>query len=140
MLVDKLQGEVELHNLKKTRDIDLSRYNKIVIGGSIYIGKIQKEVTEFSSSNLNALKEKKIGLFICGMQEEEVVEKELKDSFPDELYSSAVAKEVFGGEFIFKKMNFFERLIIKKVSKIDKDVSTVSEEKITRFAEVMNKA
>jgi hypothetical protein len=39
-------------------------FDKVVNGDSIYISKIQKEVTEFCSSNLNALKEKKVGLFI----------------------------------------------------------------------------
>lgn len=139
ILAEKLQGEVELHNLKESRDIELGKYDKIVIGGSIYIGKIQKEVTNFCSNRLGQLKEKKVGLFICGMQEEGVIEKELQDSFPGELYSSAVVKDFFGGEFIFKKLNFFECLIVKKVSKIEEDVSTVSEEKIARFAEEMNK-
>ncbi len=139
MLSEKIEGKVVLSNLKEEKDIDLSQYDKIIIGGSIYVGKIRKEVTEFCSKNLDELMEKKTGLFICGMQEEGVVEKELQDSFPKELYESAVTKEVFGGEFIFKKMNFMERFIIKKVSKVDQDLSRISEKKIAQFAELMNK-
>lgn len=138
ILSEKLTGEVELYNLKEIKNVDISKYDKVIIGGSIYIGKIQKEVSDFSLTRLNQLKEKKVGLFICGMREGKTAETELKDSFPTELYSMATARGVFGGEFIFKKMNFFERLIVKKVSKVEKDVSNISEENINEFAELMN--
>lgn len=138
ILSEKLTGEVDLYNLKEIKNIDISKYDKVIIGGSIYMGKIQKVVREFSSTKLNQLKEKEVGLFICGMGEGENAEKELKDSFPVELYAKATARGVFGGKFIFKKMNFLEKLIVKKVSKVEKDVSNISEKKINEFAELMN--
>lgn len=140
ILSEKLEGKVDLYNLKETKDVELSEYDKVVIGGSIYMGKIQKEVVEFCSKNLNTLKNKKIGLFICCMRDGDLAETEINDSFPQELLACASAKGYFGGEFIFKKMNFLERLIVKKVSNIDKDTSNVLEENINRFAEMMNNA
>ncbi|WBW96698.1 flavodoxin domain-containing protein [Oceanirhabdus sp. W0125-5] len=139
ILAEKLTGKVELYNLKEKKNLDITLYDKVIIGGSIYIGKIRKEVSQFSMENLNVLKDKKVGLYICGMHEDEVVEKQLNDAFPQELIEKAVAKESFGGEFIIKKMNFLERLIVKKVAKIDKDVSNISDEKIDNFAKVMNR-
>lgn len=137
LLSKKLTGIVELYNLGDKKDIDLSQYDKVIIGGSIYAGKIRKEVSEFCSKNINALKEKKIGLFVCGM----LIEKadiELNDSFPQELLSNATAKDFFGGEFIFKKMNLIDRLIVNKVTKINKDTLSILEDKITGFAYLMN--
>ncbi len=138
-LAVKLNGTVDLKNIKTKKDIDISQYDKVIIGGSIYMGKIQKEVSAFSLKNLDILKDKKIGLFICCMREGEIADTELNDSFPEELLTKAISKESFGGEFILKKMSFMDRMIVKKVSKIDKDTSTISEKTIDRFAQAMNK-
>lgn len=140
LLSEKLTGKIDLQNLMKKNNLDISQYDKVIIGGSIYIGKIQKEVSTFCTENLNVLKEKKVGVFICCMGEGKVVEKQLKESFPQELIENAIAKECFGGEFIFKNMNFIERFIVKKVSKIEKDVSKISNDRLKKFAQLLNKA
>ncbi|EOD01165.1 flavodoxin domain-containing protein [Caldisalinibacter kiritimatiensis] len=138
ILSEKLTEEVELYNLKEVNDIDISDYDKVIIGGSVYIGKIRKEVTKFCLRKLNELKGKKVGLFICCMADGEAAEKQLNDVFPKELMTNAIAKENFGGEFIFNKMNFFDRFIVKKVSKTDTDQSNIHIENINRFAQLMN--
>ncbi|MGB7605336.1 MAG: flavodoxin domain-containing protein [Lutisporaceae bacterium] len=138
ILAQKLEGKTDVQNLKDSKALDLSQYDSVVIGGSQYIGRIQKEVTEFCTKNMDILKTKKIGLFICGMQSEEVLQTELSTSFPKELLEHAAAKECFGGEFIFKKMNFMDRTIAKMVAKTDKDKSSISEESISGFAKLMN--
>ena len=137
-LVENLKGEVELYNLKKVKDINLSRYDKVVIGGSIYMGKIQKEVRGFCLNYLDQLKNKKVGLFICCMGEGEIGKTQLKDCFPEELSNKAIVKENFGGEFIFENMNFIDKLIAKKVSKVDKDTSNILKDNIERFIKLMN--
>lgn len=138
LLCKELVGEVDMVNLKKVKDINISKYEKIIIGGSIYIGKIQKEVTEFCSGNLDSLKEKTIGLFICGMQEGDIINTELNQNFSPQLTHTAKAKACFGGEFTFDKMNFLEKLIVKKVSKVTSNKSNILKENIDKFAEVMN--
>jgi len=148
ILGEKLQGKVDLYNIKKDMVSDLSQYDKIIIGGSIYVGKVQKEISEFCIKNSNELQKKKLGFFICCMNNKNA-EDQLKNSFPEELISKAVAKKSFGGEFRFKKMNFMERFIIKKVAKSDenlpsvdtnKDISQISEDSITEFANLINNA
>jgi menaquinone-dependent protoporphyrinogen oxidase len=138
-LVSKeLNGKVDLINLKNAGDIDISTYEKVIIGGSIYIGKIQKEVTEFCSKNLDRLKEKGIGLFICGMQEADIINTELNQSFNSDLIKIAKAKEYLGGEFILDKMNFIEKVIVKKVSKVTSNKSNILQDNIHKFAQEMN--
>ncbi|NLY38245.1 MAG: hypothetical protein GX044_02975 [Firmicutes bacterium] len=46
MLAEKLDGKVTLVNLLKMR-VDPAPYERVIVGGSIYIGKIQKEVRDF---------------------------------------------------------------------------------------------
>ncbi len=147
LLAEKTSGEVRLCNLKETKKIQLSQYDKIIIGGSMYGGRIQKEVKEFCTQNLELLSKKQLGLFVCGMLMKKAQE-QLNASFPTELLEKAVAKDFFGGEFKFKDMNAMERFIVKMVAKSDKDLpnidtkqntlSAIAMEKIDRFAEIMS--
>ena len=118
--------------------INLSLYNKVIIGGSIYMGKIQKEVSDFCSKNLEVLKEKQIGLFICGMQEGDSINTEINQNFPKELIEIATVIKHFGGEFDFSKMGFFEKLIVKIVAKASSNKSNILKDNITNFAKIMN--
>lgn len=139
-LAVKMTSETEIFNLKDKKQIDLKDYDRVIIGGSIYAGRIQKEVTDFCSKNENELQGKKIGFFICGMSEGEVAEKQIAASFPAALLSRSIAKENFGGKFDFSKMNFMEKVIVKKVAKVDSDSSSISEDAIEKFALAMNEA
>lgn len=139
-LSEKLNGQVELYNLKENKTVELVQYDKVIIGGSVYVGQIQKEVKEFCLKHIDELKKKKLGLFICGMVEEDKAAEELNNFFSEELINSAVVKGNFGGEFIFSKMNFFERFIIKKIAKTSKDISNFKEENVNKFAEKINSA
>ena len=149
ILAKKLGGKVEIKNLKQGIEFDLSKYDRVIIGGSIYMGRIQKQVTQFCLKNIDSLKEKKIGVFICCMNKNNE-EKQLMASFPNELLNIAVAKDCFGGEYRVKKMSFFEKFITKavtkKLSKDDKsssaldlkeDVTTISENSIDSFVRLI---
>ena len=146
-LKDKLNGHVVIVNIKKDVVPNLNSFDNIIIGGSIYAGRIQKEIREFCYKNATLLESKKIGLFVCCMSEGEKAISQLNNSLPSELISMAKVKEHFGGGFTFSKMNFFEKYVIKIVSKkeknaikinINKDILNIYEENINRFAELMN--
>lgn len=150
LLSEKLSGTTELYNLKNGKGPELSQYDRIIIGGSIYAGRIQKEVSEFCIGKTSELMNKKLGLYICCMNKS-ASETQLKDAFPQELFNNAAAKESFGGEFKFRDMSFIEKTITKMISKVlrkedpsipeldmKKDLSLLSQEKIDKFIEVMN--
>ncbi len=52
-------GEATTCNLKKQSCPDLNNFDWIIIGGSIYAGRIQKEVKKFCQKNLSLLRQKK---------------------------------------------------------------------------------
>ena len=137
-LSKELNDKVDLVNLKDRNKIDLSKYDNVIIGGSAYIGKIQKEVTDFITNNINELMKKEIGLFVCGMQEGEAMEKEIADNFPAELIKKAKSVKNFGGEFAIKKMNFMEKTIVKKIAKITSDKSDIHHDNIKKLALELN--
>ena len=132
-LKDKLTGEIDTVNLKNSSQINVSNYETVIIGGSIHAGKIQKKVRKFCQNYLSILIDKRIGLFICCMEEGEKATNQFNEAFPDELIQHASATGIFGGEFNFEKMNFIERYIVKKIAKIDKSISKISEKNINKF-------
>lgn len=148
LLKERLLGGAVVVNIMKETIPDVTLFSHIIIGGSIYAGTIQKEISEFCLKNLDKLKNKKLGLFICCMNKDSA-EMQLNNAYPKELLNIAAAKGCFGGEFNFTKMNVIERFIVKMASKADKglpvadgkkDISYISEESIKSFVQLMNKA
>jgi menaquinone-dependent protoporphyrinogen oxidase len=69
------------------------------------------------------------------MYEGETVQKQFDDNFPEEIRKHAFARGFFGGEFDFQKMNFVEKMIVRKVVKINESVSRVDQQAIRKFIE-----
>ncbi len=138
LLSEKLDGTVEIADIKNSKNVDVSSYENIIIGGSVYMGKIRKEVPDFCDRNMDKLLNKNIGLFICGLAEGEVVKDELEACFPDKLSGKALAVDIFGGEYNFDKMNFIEKTIIKKIANTTENQEVLHLDRIEKFAEVFN--
>ncbi len=138
-LSQKLSGEITCKDLKLHNSPPLYDFERIIIGGSIHTGQIQKRIRDFCSTNLKQLKSKEIGLFICCMYEAEIARKEIKNAFSEELHQMAKTEAIFGGEYNFDKMNFVEKLLVKKIAKVRESVSNLDHDSIDRFAIRMEK-
>lgn len=138
-LKQHFEGEVKVVNLKKEPRPELKNINRVIIGGSIHAGQIQKSVKEFCSENLETLSDKELGLFICCMEQGKTAQKQLLESYPEELLQKAKATSVLGGEFDFEKMNFIQKMIIRKVAHIKNSVSRLDYEAIRLFSKRMDK-
>lgn len=139
MLHDLLPGEVTLFNLENSWTIPLENFERVIIGGSIRIGSIQKKIRKFCENNLDQLMSKKTGLFICCMFEGETAIDQYNAAFPEALRNHSLAMGLFGGELEFEKMNVFEKMIIKQVANISVDVSKFNAEAVKEFVKKMNK-
>jgi len=138
MLEELLEDDVSLVNLKKSSRPDLSWFDTIIIGGSIHAGQIQRRVKSFCQEHLDTLKQKRLGLFLCCMEEGETAQKQFDEAFPAELRTHAAVAGLFGGEFDFDKMNFLQRAIVKKVAGITESVSKIKKDNIHQFAAALN--
>ena len=116
-LAERLSGDSILCRLGKDRLPGLDQFDRIVVGGSIHIGKIQKQVTDFVTQQKGTLLQKPLGLFICCMAEGETAEQQLKVAFPAELLEHSAARGVFGGSYKFSKMGWLNRKMIQMVEK-----------------------
>ena len=137
MLKNMLGDDTVMVNLMKEKAPGLGEFTTVILGGSIYVGKVQKELSEYISKNLPELLKKRVGLFICAAQEPEVIKQELENAFPAELYQQAIAKEHLGYEFDFKKMSFMDKTITKMIAKTKESRFEISQAAITEFAKRM---
>lgn len=139
LLAEKLNDKVEIINLKKDKNPSIGDYSSVIIGGSIRASMIQSGIKKFIEKNMLLLSTKKVGLFLCCMEEGETAEKQFRESYPEELRSMALVTGFFGGEFDLEKMNFLEKGIIKKVAGVTESVSNIKYDAIEDFAAIFNK-
>ncbi len=138
LIGDELKTDsISLIDLRKNKSPNINNFDLVIIGGSIHAGFIQKRVKNFCIENHQLLSNKMVALFVCGMLfKEKTVE--LEKAFPPELSLHASEKAFLGGEFIFEKMNFLEKMIIKKVSKIEKSTSQIDKQTLNKFIKSIN--
>lgn len=134
ILAEKLEGEVMLVNLKKEKRPDISNCNSVIIGGSIHAGKIQDGIRKFCHKNMDQLLRLKVGLYLCCMEQGETAWKQFDEAFPEKLRDHAIARGLFGGEFNFEKMSFFEQKIVEKVANVTESKSMMDLDAIQEFA------
>jgi len=135
-LANELNNNAALINLDESTDINLDEFNTVIIGGSIHAGSMNKKIKKFTEKSIDLLNQKRTGLFICCMEEEdEKVLEQFQNAYPESLRNKAIAHGFFGGEFNFDKMNFFEKAIIKKIAKKDQNVSKINYNNIKEFAQ-----
>ncbi len=133
-LANQLPQNAALINLDQSTDINLQAFETIILGGSIHAGSLNKKLSKHIEKYGKTLESKKIGLFLCCMEEGEKAEEQFENAFPGYLKSKAIAKGLFGGEFNFERMNFFEKAIIKKIAKTDQSVSKINYSTIEEFS------
>jgi menaquinone-dependent protoporphyrinogen oxidase len=139
LLSEVLNSETQISRLQDMDDIRLNDFDKVIIGGSIHNGVIQLRIEEFIQKHNDQLLEKPLGLYLCCMEEGDTARMQFEKAFPSVLRERAVVTGLFGGEFNLKRMSFFERRLIRKLTGIRTSVSKINAEAIWAFAEKMNK-
>ncbi|MEH7417615.1 flavodoxin domain-containing protein [Neobacillus drentensis] len=139
ILSEYLAGEVVSVDLKKdNHNIDLEKYDAVIIGGSIHAGMIQRRIKKFIHAFHEKLVDKELGLFLVCMREGDLAVEQFNNAYPQDLRKNSVALGLFGGEFLVSKMNFFERQVVKKVDGITADQYKLDFEAIREFTSRFN--
>ncbi len=116
ILQGKASDSIEIVNVKDSPDFDLAPYDKVILGSSVYVEKIQREMTVFCEKNKEKLLKKEIGLFICSGDTGKAGKRYLTH-FGKEIHDHAVSKKLFGSEIYWKKMNAIEKLAMRIIKK-----------------------
>lgn len=126
--------DVRVIDIAKTRRPQISGYERMIIGGSIHVGRIQREIKAYCEKNSEILMTKSLGLYICCMAaDKKTRHSEFESSFPDELKQYASAKGIMGGEFLLEKMNFIEKLVVRKIAHAKETVHDIDLNAVEKF-------
>ena len=137
----KMPGEALVQNVGE-QSIDISGYDAVILGTPIYMGRPRKEMKAFIQNNMPALLQKRIGLFLSCLQDEnDSVSQQFQIAFPKELRDHALCLAALGGAVDRDRLNKLDGLIMRAISaKLPNDnrvVSTLSEERIDQLVELM---
>lgn len=135
----KIQGQVELTDLREKQKINLDPFETVILGGSIHMGGIHRKLTAFCERYQRQLLQKRLGIFLCHMYQGDMAQKQFDQAFPQALRYHAVAHGLLGGEFEFEKMNFFEKMMVKNIAQTNHSISRIDDQAIDAFAEKINK-
>lgn len=117
ILKSYLPGEVTVISAKAA-PASLKSYDVVFIGGSVYMGKMRKEVIRFCSQNKIELMNKRLGIFVC-CYTPNGTEGFIETLFPKEILSHASYVTCVGGEMNYEKMNVIYRKMFQALNKID---------------------
>ncbi|KPI52430.1 flavodoxin [Clostridioides difficile] len=139
ILKNKLSDNITIVDINDSNPkIELSKFDTIIIGSSIYVGSVSKKIRILCNDNIELLNKKRVGVFLCcGFSEQ--ADKYLKSNFPASLLENANAIGVFGSEARLEKMKFLDKLIMKSVSKGNYDSFKISQDSIDDFLRNLNK-
>ncbi len=151
-MIDFLKDKnvTKLVSLNDAKNLDLSEFNKIIIGASIRYGKHSKELYKFIELNRNILNEKESIFFSVN-----VVARKAEKNTP---YNNPYIKKfltiskwrpkkigVFAGRVDYPNYNFFDKYIIKLIMFITKGPTDTSKSyeftdwsKVEGFAKEIN--
>lgn len=134
-----LKGDVESFNLRKKPFHKLEGYDKVIIGGSIYAGSLNRKLRKFIKNHERELKNKKVALFLVCLHTGDELKKQYEKNFPKYLRDNIIAKGFFGGEIHFSRLGPAEKVIIWTVEKTKRDIKKVNEKEIKSFIRKVNK-
>ena len=126
-----------MHDLKNSSVPDLAEFDCVIIGSSLYIGSIRKEVKTFLQKHEDALHGKTIGIFLSGLDKEYAPQEYFEKNFSHELLTSAKAICFPGGIYDPEKAGWFDRFILKAAKKSTIYSDTIDESMIEQFIETM---
>ena len=122
---------VKLLPIEEAKNIDLSNFEKIIIGASIRYGNHSKELYKFVNLNKNILKQKKSAFFSVNV----VARKPEKNTAETNPYINKFLKisnwkpniiRVFAGKVDYPSYNFFDKYVIKFIMFITKGPTDTS--------------
>ena len=146
----ELQGcECELRNLHEIDQVDLSLYDKVLVGASIRYGHLNKKLYQFIETHLEQLKRSKVAFFCVNLTARK--EDQGKDTPEGSAYIQTFLKKspwkpeligVFAGALYYPRYNWVDKMMIKFIMTMtggetdtSKEVEYTNWQKVTLFAE-----
>lgn len=123
-MVTESDGNIEAVNVSTSRNVELSKYDAVILGSSIYVGQIHKELKSYIQQNLEQLLSKKLGLFLsCGFEAQ--FETHIKNNFSEALIQHATSIVYLGGKIQKDRLKFGHKLMVNMIEKTPEGMKPV---------------
>jgi menaquinone-dependent protoporphyrinogen oxidase len=137
-LVPLLDGEVETVRLGRDPVPDPEGFDRVLVGGSVYMGRVQPEVERFCKEHRASLLRRRLAFFLCAGDEDEGKRREaLSKKVPEDLLEHASSLGWFGSEVHWEEMTWLHRLALRMATGTKESYSDLREENIASFAEAL---
>ena len=143
------QGDFTFVNIVKEEcGYNLSDFDSVVLGSSIRMNKIHKNLCAFISENEKEICKSKHALFLC-LGFTELFDEYVTKNFPESVRDSAFAISCFGGEMDISKQKGIDKFLMKIVRndimgggnngqpREDMTLPTINEGNISQLAEMI---
>jgi menaquinone-dependent protoporphyrinogen oxidase len=137
-LSGRITAETTLADLRVGHMPDVHGFDVVLVGGSIYGGRIQREVTSFCEGRGELLLRRKTGLFLCCLSQGEHAKEQLQTAFPEWLAAHAFARSLFGGDLHYDRLTLLDRLLLRGLPLPPRGVSLVDTHAIAAMADMVN--
>jgi menaquinone-dependent protoporphyrinogen oxidase len=134
-LYEKLDVPTTMVNLRVSPEPDLASYDTVVIGGSIYAGRMLPSIPRFVERHREELLQRTVILFVSCLYTGDKGLQQLREAYPGWLQVHAKSAYNVGGEVILEKLRFLDRIIIKNFAKVGENISRIDESAIEQMAE-----
>jgi menaquinone-dependent protoporphyrinogen oxidase len=134
LLAQAIPGGADLADLRTTPAPDLTGYDTLLVGGSVYGGRIRPAVKRFCERSADALLDRRVGLFICCLYTGLRAEAQLGEAFPPWLTVRAFARRSLGGAVRLADLGLVERFVFERVARVHEDVDRIDAAAIADLA------
>ncbi len=139
MIAEKIAKAIDnavIVDLNQETSYNLNEYDSVIIGTAVYAGNIHKAVKQFFADKAAALKPQSYGIYLCGLEEKHN-EEFFKRNFAADVRRNAKILQEVGGYFDPAKSSFFEKTLMKMITKSSAIQNTINEKALTEFINVM---
>jgi menaquinone-dependent protoporphyrinogen oxidase len=133
-LAQKVGGDVTVADLAREPRVDVQGFDVVIVGGSIYAGKIQRQLVSFCERNQSALLKKRVGVFLCCLFTGEDAVMQMQSAFPDWLLAHSFSRVFPGGQVRFDALSFIDRLLVRGLPHPRGDISRLRPEALEELA------
>ncbi len=134
LIKQEIAGKVKIVDINKEKVMDISNFDNILIGSSIYFGQINRKIKNFIFLHRPEILHRKFGIFLmAGEPKKEIMDRQIKDAIPNDLYTKAEVISVIGSEIQLEKFSWLVRFILKYVRKVKSSYKDIDKQKIKEF-------
>ncbi|GAB6108349.1 flavodoxin domain-containing protein [Fusibacter bizertensis] len=127
--------EIDVADIKKSKNLALGQYETVVIGTPLYMGQVTGPVKKYLNLHENELLSKKLHFFVCGLALGQEGVDLFQKQISSQLFSHASQVKQLGGDIHLEKLNPLYKWMMKKIMTKEKPKLGLLDEEIKLFAQ-----